>query len=292
MLPLTVDPRSKSVGFVGLGNMGKPMVKNLLRLAPDSVTISGRNRSQFEKSSLAGARWVIRPVDLAEVAGVVIVMVPDIPEIMNVVFGPEGIAESDQDCVVVVCSTVSPEGLRSIDAELRARTANRIRLVDAPVSGGTEGAAAGTLSIMVGGDAADVLRAARWLAALGSPVHLGSLGAGETAKACNQLIVAATMAAVAEAAVIAALLGGGYAGSRLLETKRGMIAAKDYAVQGAARFMVKDLAAATAAARATGTWTPQLDALTETFEAVVAEGLGDDDLAVVHRLIALRSSAV
>ena len=303
MFSLSADHRSESVAFIGLGNMGGPMVRRLLRVAPNRVVITARSQLRVVEILLEGAVWVGHPRELADAADVVIVMLPDLPQIREVVFGPGGVAESDHDCVLVICSSVSPEGLRRLDVELRAQTSNRIRLVDAPVSGGTEGASAGTLSIMAGGETEDITRAFRWLAACGKPVHLGALGAGETAKACNQLIVAATMAAIAEAAVIAErsgidvgvllnLLGGGYAGSRVLETKRQMIASQDYTVQGAARFMAKDLAAATAAAEATGTWTPLLETLTETFEAVVQEGLGDDDLAVVHRLVALRSSSL
>ena len=144
------------------------------------------------------------------------------------------------------------------------RPTGRVRVIDAPVSGGSEGAQAGTLSIMVGGDERDVNDAWPVLAACGNPVHLGPLGSGQVAKACNQMIVAATVLALGEAAVLAdrsgldldelfRLLAGGYAGSRILETRGDRIVREDYSPSGAARYMVKDLRFAATVAQATGT---------------------------------------
>jgi 2-hydroxy-3-oxopropionate reductase len=290
------DPAHPPIGMIGLGNMGTPMARNLIKAFPGRVSVTGRSRERARDVLDAGATWRDSPVELAAAASILILMVPDLPQVDELLFGDNGVAAADTECVVVVCSSVSPTGIRSTDERLRGQTDGRMRIVDAPVSGGTEGASAATLSIMVGGADSDVAIALPVLAACGTPVHLGPLGSGDIAKACNQLIVAATMAAVSEASVIAersgldldtllTLLQGGYAGSRVLETKKDRLVARDYSPSGVARFMVKDLSFAHAAAVETATSTPILDALRSQFDGLVAAGLGDDDLAVIHRYI-------
>ena len=171
-------------------------------------------------------------------------------------------------------------------------------MIDAPVSGGSEGAQAGTLSIMVGGDERDVSDVWPVLAACGNPVHLGPLGSGQ-AKACNQMIVAATVFALGEAAVLAdrsgidlaelfGMLAGGYASSRILETRGSRIVSENYAPSGAARYMVKDLSFASTVAEATGTHVVLLPAVRAAFEELTAQGHGDQDIAVMRRYIAQR----
>ena len=290
-----------TVGVLGLGNMGLPMLTHLVSAASsgttiDRVVITARSADRAQPAVDAGATFVATPRELAEACSIVILMVPDLPQVEEVLFAPDGLASAASDLVVVVCSSVSPVGIREVDARLRSISDGRMTIVDAPVSGGTEGAAAGTLSIMVGGTDEDVARVLPVLSACGRPVHLGALGAGQVAKACNQLIVAATMAAIAEASVVVeregldlntvlSLLEGGYAGSRVLETKRERLVARDYSPTGVAKFMVKDLGFAAAAAESTGTRTPTLDAVRETFIALTDAGLGDDDLCVIHRYI-------
>lgn len=285
-----------SIGMIGLGNMGMPMAVNLITAFPGSLTVTARSRDRAESALSAGASWAETPAEVARTSDVVILMVPDLPQVDELLFGEGGVVEALTTCVIVVCSSVSPTGIRATDARLRQQTDGRMRIVDAPVSGGTEGAAAATLSIMVGGTDADVATVMPVLSACGTPVHLGPLGSGDIAKACNQLIVAATMAAVSEASVIAersgldldallTLLQGGYAGSRVLETKKDRLVARDYSPSGAARYMVKDLSFAHAAAVETGTGAPLLDALRTQFDGLVEAGLGDDDLAVIHRYI-------
>lgn len=282
--------------MIGLGNMGTPMALNLLAAFPGSLTVTARSRDRAAAALSAGAAWADTPAEIARASDVVILMVPDLPQVDELLFAEGGLTEAPTTCVVVVCSSVSPTGIRLTDERLRQQTDGRMRIVDAPVSGGTEGAAAATLSIMVGGGEADVATALPILAACGTPVHLGPLGSGDIAKACNQLIVAATMAAVSEASVIAersgldldallTLLQGGYAGSRVLETKKDRLVERDYSPSGAARYMVKDLSFAHAAAVETATTAPVLDALRAQFDGLVAAGLGDDDLAVIHRYI-------
>jgi 3-hydroxyisobutyrate dehydrogenase-like beta-hydroxyacid dehydrogenase len=288
--PARATPSRLRVGVIGLGNMGGPMARRVLAAGHD-LGISARPASAARaRAAVPGAVWHASARALAATSDVVILMVPDLPQVEELLLGPDGLLAAGSDPVVAVCASVSASGLRALAARSGAR------LVDAPVSGGTEGAEAGTLSIMVGGADDDVARARPALDACGTVVHLGPLGSGEVAKACNQLIVAATMTAVAEAAVIAersgldvdALLGllqGGYAGSRVLESKRAALVAGDYRTRGAASYMVKDLRAAADEAEATGTPAPLLAAVGEVFAEVADAGLGELDLAVVHRLV-------
>lgn len=154
---------------------------------------------------------------------------------------------------LVISSTCSPSEVRELASGLD-ESPHHVIVVDAPVSGGEEGAVAGTLSIMVGGEPADVVPVLDILSATGSPVHLGPLGAGQVAKACNQLIVAAEVVALAEASLLAEragldvaqlfeLLGKGYAASRVIEVKAARFATHDHSPSGPAKFMIKDLRA-------------------------------------------------
>lgn len=291
--PLSVPA---SVGLIGLGNMGMPMALNFLAAGLGELRVTGRSRERAERAIAAGAHWVDSPRELADSCSIIVIMVPDLPQVDELLFAPGGISWSAGSPIVVVCSSVSPDGIRSSDARLRAATNGRMSIVDAPVSGGTEGAEAAALSVMVGGDRATVEAVLPVLATFGTPVHLGPLGSGDIAKACNQLIVAATIFAISEASVIAersglnldallSLLARGYAASRVLETKKQKLVDRDYSPTGVARYMVKDLGFAAAAAAETATATPVLDVLRTSFDGLVAAGLGDDDLAVVHRYI-------
>lgn len=295
----SVEP-VRTVGFIGLGAMGKPMAANLLASGQHTVRITGRTRSKSTDLVDAGAEWHNSARSLAAGAELIVLMLPDLPEVEAVLNGPDGIlAAEPTDLVVVISSTSSPDGVRDLGVRLRSAIASAVRIVDAPVSGGTEGAVAGTLSIMVGGDDVDVARALPVLQACGTPVHLGRLGAGQVAKACNQMIVASTILALGEAAVLAErsgldlavlfdLLGGGYAGSRILATRGERIVTEDYSPSGIARYMIKDLDFATAVAAGTDTHPVLLPAIKAGFEELVDRGLGDFDIAVTRRFIAER----
>jgi 2-hydroxy-3-oxopropionate reductase len=284
------------VGFVGLGVMGAPMARNIAR-AGFELHVTARRPAAADALVADGATRHATARELARHADVVVVMVPDLPDVEAVLDGDDGLlAGVDAPTVVVVCSTVSPEGVRALGRRVAQATGGLARLVDAPVSGGEEGAVAGTLSVMMGGRDEDVAVAAPVLAATGTPVHLGPAGAGEVAKACNQMIVAATVLALGEAAVVAEragldvralfdLLGGGYAGSRLMEVKKARLAEHDHSPSGPARFMVKDLGFATAEAAATRTATPQLEVTREVFTGLTDAGLGDLDTSVVQAYV-------
>ena len=275
------------------------MTRNLLAATPEAkVSVYGRTPAKLAGLVAAGATAVPTPRALAEASEVVLVVLPDLPQLEELLDGPDGLlAGIAQRTVLVVSSTVSPAGIRALADRLDEGTGGLLRIVDAPVSGGEDGATAGTLSIMVGGDPEDCAIALPVLATMGTPVRLGPLGAGQTAKACNQMIVAATMLALGEAAVIAErsgldlaalfeLLGGGYAGSRMLESRKRRLVEKDHSPSGAARFMLKDLGFAAAAAEATATTTRQLPALRAAFAELVERGHGDQDISVVQAYIA------
>ncbi|PFG34222.1 NAD(P)-dependent oxidoreductase [Sanguibacter antarcticus] len=286
-------------GFVGLGVMGAPMAGHILGALPDGAQLHVTARRAASAADLVarGAVWHEDARSVAAASDVVVLMVPDLPDVRTLLDGPDGLlAGVSTPTLVVVCSTVSPGGVRALDVEVRERTGGLARLVDAPVSGGEEGAREGRLSIMVGGDEEDARVVRDVLAPTGTAVHLGPLGAGQIAKACNQMIVAATVVALGEASVLAEragldvaalldLLGGGFAGSRILEVKKKRFVEHDHSPSGAARFMVKDLTFATDEAVRTGTVTPQLDTLRTVFTELTDAGLGDQDTAVVQAFI-------
>ncbi|GAB3697579.1 NAD(P)-dependent oxidoreductase [Mariniluteicoccus flavus] len=289
------------MGLVGLGAMGAPMAARLLDGAVSgSVWVTSRRRESATGLVDAGARWADTPRELARHCDVAVVMVQDTAQIRAVLGGPDGLAAgADHPIVLVVASSISPTDVAALRDEAAALSDGNITVVDAPVSGGVEGARAGTLSIMVGGAEADVAVALPLLRRMGTPVHLGPLGAGQVAKACNQLIVAATTVALAEASLLAenngldvgamfALLQGGYAGSRLMEVKSPQLAAHDHAPRGPARFMIKDLAVAAEAAD--GLHLAQLPLLQQVFADLVARGLGDQDVTVVQEFLSSRES--
>lgn len=295
----SMDLTPTDIGFIGLGVMGAPMAGHILDALPPGsrLHVAARRRAAAEPLLAAGALWHDTAREVAAASTVVVLMLPDLPDIQSLLDGEDGLlAGAGGPLLLVICSTVSPEGVRDLGDQLHARTGGRVRVVDAPVSGGEEGALAGTLSIMVGGDADDAALARATLAPAGNPVHLGPLGAGQIAKACNQMIVAATVLALGEASVIAEragldvgalfdLLGGGYAGSRILEVKKERFAAHDHSPSGAAKFLVKDLTFAVAEAERTATATPQLDVLRAVFTDLTAAGYGDQDTAVVQAYV-------
>jgi 2-hydroxy-3-oxopropionate reductase len=291
---------SVPVGVIGLGLMGRPMTANILNGGAGSVHITGRSRDRYSDLVAAGAQWHATPRSLASATSVILLMLPDLPQVVEVLAGPDGIlASKPEDLLLIIASSSSPVGVRELGMRLAQTTADAVRVVDAPVSGGVDGAEAGTLSIMVGGAERDVADAWAVLSACGNPVHLGPLGSGQVAKACNQMVVASTILALGEAAVLAErsgldltelfrLLGGGYAGSRILESRGDRIIQEDYSPSGVAKYMVKDLGFASAVAAATGTHAVLLPAVKAAFEELTALGYGDSDIAVTRRYVEQR----
>ena len=214
------------IGFIGLGIMGKPMTQNLLK-AGYSVVVFNRSQGAIAALVSDGAISATSPKHVAEQVDVTITCLPDSPDVEAVVLGPDGIIEGVRSGTLLIdMSTIAPATSRKLYAALSEKG---VQALDAPVSGGDIGAQQGTLSIMVGGDASAFDRALPILQAMGrNIVHIGAAGAGQVTKACNQIVVALTVQAVAEALTLAkksgvdgakvrAALLGGFAQSRVLE---------------------------------------------------------------------------
>ncbi len=281
-------------GFVGLGTMGRPMARNL---AAAGFRMVVWNRSPAPTAELAevGATVARTPAELARAVPVVLTMLPDLAEVEEVLRSQDGLlAGMGRGSVLVVMGTVSPDGVRDLGERLEPLG---VAVVDAPVSGGDVGAERATLSIMVGGLPADAARVRPLLEAMGTTVHhLGPLGAGQLAKACNQIVVAATLTALSEALVLArrggldprqvlGVLAGGLAGSRVLEVKGDKLLGHDFRRGGAAAFQHKDLGLALAAARAQGVALPLTALVDQLFGAACWNGFGEDDHSVVLRVL-------
>ncbi|SEB45336.1 NAD(P)-dependent oxidoreductase [Arthrobacter woluwensis] len=287
-----------TLGIIGLGAMGAPMARHLLDIH-GSLTITAR-RPQPDLVE-AGATWAETPRELAASVDALLVMLPDLPQLEEVLSGDDGLLAGirDSGLLLLIGSTSSATGVRALAERLSAETDGRVRVVDCPVSGGEDGAKAATLSIMLGGADDEASLATELLAPCGNPVHLGPLGAGQVAKACNQMVVSATILALGEATVLAdrsgidldkmwGLLAGGYAGSRLLDSRREKLVTGDDSPSGVAKYMVKDLASAAEIADATGTRPVLLPTLRAAFDEIVESGLGDQDIAVSRRFVAER----
>ncbi|GAA2735905.1 2-hydroxy-3-oxopropionate reductase [Pedococcus aerophilus] len=284
-------PSPEAVAFVGLGRMGLPMSLNLARAGAE---VRAWNRSPRTVDD-APAGWTLAP-SIAEAVGGARVVVTMLPDLGDVVACLDSLLVEGQ--IVIVMGTVSPTAVTGWGAELAARG---VDLVDAPVSGGTVGADEGSLSIMVGGEEGPVGRVLPVLATMGTARHLGQLGSGQLAKACNQVVVGVTLTALAEAVALGEaggldvgalldVLAGGLAGSRALDVKRGLLESGDFTPGGRAAYQHKDLGFALAAARATGTTLPVTALVDQLYGAMVATGRGDDDHSGVVELTRLLSS--
>src|SRR4051812_17519060 len=283
-----------NVGFVGLGTMGGAMAANLARAG---FAVRAWNRTAGRAAELAdlGVTLARTAAAAASDADVVITIVSDTPDVEAVLFGPEGVADGARPGTIVVdMSTISPSATREFAARLSERG---IRLLDAPVSGGSEGAKKGTLSIFVGGDPSALEEARPVLAAMGTTItHLGPVGSGQAAKAINQVILAGTYLGVAEGIVLGlkagldvealvTALSGGAAQSWVLANRSGRMLANDYPLGFKVALHRKDLGIALQLARETGASLP-VAALAETIESgLIARGHGDDDMSALARAI-------
>jgi 3-hydroxyisobutyrate dehydrogenase len=282
-----------NVGFIGLGTMGAPMARNLLK-AGFAVTVHNRTREKEEPLAAEGAQRAATPAEAAAAADVVVTIVSDTPDVSGVLFGPDGVVHGARDGIVVVdMSTISPEATRRFGERLGERG---IRFVDAPVSGGSEGAVKATLTIMCGGEAADVERVRPVLDAMGSKVtHIGPLGSGQLTKAVNQIIVGGYFLAAAEGLVFAMKAGldmdkvleaisAGMCRSAVLEMRAQNMLHDAYPLGFKLALHLKDLGIALDAARATGA---EL-ALAEMVRAIEQELVGDhgnEDVSVIARAV-------
>lgn len=283
-----------TVGFIGLGIMGGPMAANLVRAGFDVV---GHNRSRLKVDRLVerGGRPAVDVADAAGQADVVITMLPDSPDVERVALDDDGVlAYVPQGALYIDCSTIRPDTSRAVAEAAEDRG---VRVLDAPVSGGEAGAVEGSLSIMVGGDAADVEAARDVLDVVGGTVvHVGPHGAGQTVKAANQLIVAGTIELVAEAIVFleaygvdtesaVQVLAGGLAGNRILDKKAPGMLAREFTPGFRAELHHKDLGIVTAAAREAGVTTPLGALAAQLMAALNAQGDGALDHSALLKLV-------
>ena len=271
------------VGVIGLGIMGAPMARNLLR-AGHAVTVHSRTRARVDALVADGAAAANSPAAVVAAVEAVVTMLPDTPDVEAVLAGPSGVlAAARPGLLAIDMSTIAPEAARALAA--RAVSAG-VTLLDAPVSGGEQGAIAGTLSIMVGGDGAAVARAQPIFAALGRQVtYMGGPGQGQMAKLVNQVVGATTLAAVAEGVALATragldpaavlqALGGGAANSWMLANLGPRMQRRDFAPGFMVRLQQKDLRLALAAAKALGLDLPVVTVVHELLAAVEAHGGG------------------
>lgn len=276
------------IGFIGLGIMGKPMVRNLAK-AGYSLVVHNRSRDDVE-ALVAESDAIVAadsPRAVAEQTKTVITMLPDSPDVRNVVFGENGLLDAvGEGHLLIDMSTIAPATAVEVSEALAAKGA---RALDAPVSGGDKGAIAGTLSIMVGGDAADFEQARPVFEAMGKTiVHVGGPGAGQTVKACNQIVVALNYAAVSEALVLGAkagvdpakivqVLSGGLAASRVLELKGATMIAHNFQPGFRVDLHRKDLGIALATGKEQGAPMPVSALVSQLFDALSVAGNGDLD---------------
>jgi 3-hydroxyisobutyrate dehydrogenase-like beta-hydroxyacid dehydrogenase len=271
------------IGFIGIGLMGAPMVRCLLK-AGYAVAVWNRTKAKAAALEQEGAVLSESPAALAAEADIVITMLADGPTVGAILF-EQGVAEAMRPGSVVV--DMSSVGVAEARAHARRLGESGVAHLDAPVSGGTVGAEAGTLAIMAGGEADTFRRVEPVLRAMGKAVHVGPSGAGQIAKLANQTIVANTIGAVAEALVLAERAGadpervrealmGGFAGSRILEIHGARMIARDFETRGKVSIHIKDLENAFEAAREAGVDRPYAK-LSRSLFASVLEEAGDID---------------
>jgi 3-hydroxyisobutyrate dehydrogenase len=286
------------VAFIGMGTMGAPMALNLLK-AGHEVTVYNRTREREMPVAEAGAERAESPQAAAAAAEVVITCVSDTPDVEAVILGEGGVIHGAQPGAVVVdMSTISPGVTRRIAGELAAKD---IAMLDAPVSGGSEGAKQGTLSIMIGGEAAVVEQVRPVLAAMGKTLtHVGPIGAGQITKAINQIIVAGTYWAVAEGMAlglkaglemdrVVQAVGSGAAGSWGLTHRSGNMIDNSYPLGFRVRLHRKDLAIALEAARELGVSLPIAAFVEQIENGLIAQGFGDEDVSALARSVRQQS---
>ena len=274
------------LGFIGLGIMGKPMVRNLLK-AGYAVHVYSIVDSDVQEIAQDGAKGHRSCLDVAKSADITIVMVPNTPQVDDVLFGETGIAGAlSMGKVVIDMSTISSLATRQFAENIKALGAD---MLDAPVSGGDKGAKSGTLSIMVGGDAQVFERCKPVLDVLGSRVtYVGGNGAGQVVKSCNQVLAAATMAALGESLVMGAkagvnpakiveVLSAGYARCGALDIRGSQLLERNFTPGFMTRLQYKDLNLAMELSQGIDAPMPIASLVRELYKTCIAQGKGNED---------------
>jgi 2-hydroxy-3-oxopropionate reductase len=287
---------AETIGFIGLGVMGKPMARNLIK-AGHRLVVHNRTRAAADEIAKDGATAASSPAEVAKAATIVITMLPDTPDVEQVLTGPNGVLSTLQSGAIVVdMSSISPAATRRLADAVAAKGAS---MLDAPVSGGEIGAINASLSIMVGGDEASFTRVKPIFEAMGNAeriVHIGPSGAGQICKVCNQIAIGGALAGVSEAFALAKKAGvdaarvrqallGGFAASRVLEVHGERMLTGNYKPGFRTKLYQKDLRLANEAASANGVAMPGTAVLTQLVNALVAKGGGDLDYAAVGTIL-------
>jgi 2-hydroxy-3-oxopropionate reductase len=284
------------IGFIGLGVMGKPMAKNLIK-AGHRLVVHNRSRPAVDEVAAAGATAATSVAEVAGAATIVITMLPDTPDVEHVLTGPNGVLSALQPgSVVVDMSSISPAATQRLAAQVAAKGAS---MLDAPVSGGEIGAINASLSIMVGGDEAAFARVKPIFEAMGNAeriIHIGASGAGQVCKVCNQIAIGGALAGVSEALALATKAGvdgakvrqallGGFAASRVLEVHGERMLTGNYKPGFRTKLYQKDLRLANEAAAANGVAMPATAVVAQLINALVASGGGDLDYAALGTVL-------
>jgi 2-hydroxy-3-oxopropionate reductase len=283
-----------TVGFIGLGIMGKPMARNLLKAGYTLVT-HNRSRGAVDELAKEGAKAAMNPQEVASQSEVVITMVPDSPDVEAVVAGPNGVfAGAQAGSLIIDMSTISPIVARKLAKEAEARG---LTMLDAPVSGGEAGAINAALSIMVGGTVAGFERALPIFQAMGKNiVHIGESGAGQVCKAANQIVVALTITAVSEALTLAEQAGvdaakvrqallGGFAQSRILDVHGQRMLDRNFKPGFRVKLHEKDLNIAMATGKEYGVPLMLTGIVQQMMNSLKANGKGELDHSAIKTLI-------
>lgn len=291
---------STPIGFVGLGVMGAAMARNLLK-AGFKVTVHNRSRGKVEALLQAGARDGVSPSGVGRAAEVALVCVPDTPDVERVVFGEDGLIHGlKPGSVVIDLSTISATATVEFAARLRERG---VHMLDSPVSGGPKGAEDGTLTCMIGGEAQVVERCMPVFRAIGkSFTHIGTNGAGQLCKSCNQLVIVGTMMAVSEALALARKMGidprkvreallGGSAQSFVLQNHAKRLLDGTLAPGFRSNLMLKDVKLALGAGRDSGVFMPVTALGAQMFAALCNSGRAELDNAALGLLFEELSGA-
>jgi 2-hydroxy-3-oxopropionate reductase len=286
----------ETIGFIGLGLMGKPMALNLLK-AGYPVVVHSRSQGPVEELVAAGARRATTPADVARQATRVITMVPDSPDVELVLDGPDGVFRGLQPGTIVIdMSSIAPGVARRLAERAASLGA---AMLDAPVSGGDIGAINGTLSIMVGGDAAAFAAARPLFEVMGNPekvIHIGGPGAGQLCKLCNQMVIGGTLAVAAEALALAKKSGvdaakvreallGGFAQSRVLEVHGERMITGNWKPGFKAKLFKKDLGIAMRTLAENGVPAPTSAVVQQLVNAQIAAGEGEEDYSGIAKAI-------
>ena len=285
-----------TIGFIGLGVMGRPMAKNLIK-AGHPLVVYNRSRGAVDEVVAAGAKAAASPAEVARQATIIITMVPDTPDVELVIAGPDGVLSTVQrGAIVIDMSSISPVATQRLANTVAGKGAT---MLDAPVSGGEIGAINASLSIMVGGDQSAFDRARPVLEAMGNKeriVLIGPSGAGQVCKICNQIAIGGALAGVSEAFALARKAGvdagrvrqallGGFAASRVLEVHGERMLNDNYKPGFRTKLYQKDLRLANEAAAANGVAMPGTAIVTQLVNALVASGGADLDYSAIGTVL-------